>query len=99
MARSMLMGVVSRELAWSFIKTHWETMDRQYPKHGLRRMCEGVIGLATPELERDARRFFAERKIDLGGRTLEQYLEQLRVAVALREREGAALARYLARFA
>jgi puromycin-sensitive aminopeptidase len=73
-------------------------MDRIFPKHGLRRMCEGVIGLATAELERDVHAFFTERKIHLGGRTLEQYLEQLLVAVRLGEREGSPLARYLARF-
>jgi puromycin-sensitive aminopeptidase len=96
-ARSMLMLVHSREQAWAFVKKHWDTMDRLYPKHGLRRMAEGVIGLVTPEWEADVHRFFQERKIDLGGKTLEQYLEQLRVAVALREREGAALSAYLAR--
>ena len=95
-ARGLLMTVDGRELAWSFVKAQWDTMDRLYPKHGLRRMCEGVTGLATPELERDVHAFFADRKADLGGRTLEQYLEQLRIAVALREREGAALAAYLA---
>jgi puromycin-sensitive aminopeptidase len=97
-ARSMLMLVHAREQAWAFVKKQWDTMDRLYPKHGLRRMAEGVIGLVTPELEADVHRFFQERKIDLGGKTLEQYLEQLRVAVALREREGAALSAYLARF-
>jgi puromycin-sensitive aminopeptidase len=95
--RSMLMLVHARERAWEFVKKQWDTMDRLYPKHGLRRMAEGVIGLATPELEADVHRFFAERKIDLGGKTLEQYLEQLRVAVTLRAREGAALSAYLAR--
>ncbi|TAJ32232.1 MAG: hypothetical protein EPO64_01450 [Nitrospirae bacterium] len=54
-----------------------------------------MIGLATPELERDVHRFIAERKIDLGGKTLDQYLEQLRIAVTFREREGAMLSRYL----
>ena len=34
------------------------------------------------------RAFFTAHKIDLGGKTLEQYLEQLRIAVAFREREG-----------
>ncbi len=97
--RSMLMSVAARELTWAFVKREWDTMDRLYPKHGLRRMCEGVIGLATPELERDVHVFFSERKIDLGGKTRDQYFEQLRIAVALRDREGAALARYLARFA
>jgi puromycin-sensitive aminopeptidase len=98
-ARSMLMLVHAREQAWDFVKKQWDTMDRLYPKHGLRRMAEGVIGLATPELEADVHRFFQERRIDLGGKTLEQYLEQLRVAVALREREGAALSTFLARVA
>jgi puromycin-sensitive aminopeptidase len=95
-ARSLLMTVDAREAAWDFVKAQWDAMDRLYPKHGLRRMCEGVTGLVTPELERDVHAFFAGRKIDLGGRTLEQYLEQLRIAVALREREGAALSVYLA---
>jgi puromycin-sensitive aminopeptidase len=97
--RALLHSVYGRELAWSFIKEHWDTMDRLYPKHGLRRLCEGVTALVTPELEADVRRFFAERKIDLGGRTLEQYLEQLHVAVVFRGREGAALSAYLARLA
>ena len=95
--RTLLMSVSARERAWQFVKANWDTMDRLYPKHGLRRLCEGVTGLVTPELEQDVRRFFAERKIDLGGKTLAQYLEQLRVAVAFREREGRALASYLSR--
>jgi puromycin-sensitive aminopeptidase len=96
--RTLLMLVHAREPAWAFVKKQWDTMDRLYPKHGLRRMAEGVIGLATPELEADVHRFFQERRVDLGGKTLEQYLEQLRVAVTLGERDGAALSAYLGRF-
>jgi len=44
------------------------------------------------------REFFAAKNISLGGKTLEQYLEQLRIAVAFREREAANLAIYLSRF-
>lgn len=51
-------------------------------------MCGGIVGLATPELEQDVRSFFISRNISLGGRTLDQYLEQLRIAVAFRKREG-----------
>jgi puromycin-sensitive aminopeptidase len=86
--RSMLMAVHSREQAWTFVKSQWDVMDRLYPKHGLRRMAEGVTGLVTPGLERDVQDFFASRKIDFGGKTLAQYLEQLRIGVALGEREG-----------
>jgi puromycin-sensitive aminopeptidase len=85
---SAILGhVYGRELAWAFVKTNWEKMDQLFPKQGLRRMCGGIVSLATPELERDVREFFTSRQIDLGGKTLEQYLEQLRIAVAFRERE------------
>ena len=96
--RALLTGVHSRELTWDFVKTNWEAMERQYPKHALRRLAEGVIALATPELERDVHAFARARKIDFGGKTLAQYLEQLRIAVTLRAREGAALSKYLVRF-
>ena len=86
MVRMVLMNGTGRERAWEFVKANWDTMDRLYPKQGLRRMCEGIIGLATPQLERDVRKFFRARKIDLGGRTLEQYLEELHIAVTLRAR-------------
>jgi puromycin-sensitive aminopeptidase len=97
LVRAMLMGVHSREAAWRFVRERWDELSRAYPVVGLRRMCEGVTGLARPAWEAEVRRFFAERKIDLGGKTLAQYLEQLRVAVALSEREGASLRGYLQR--
>jgi puromycin-sensitive aminopeptidase len=93
--RTLLASVHGRAQAWRFVQDHWDEMSRLYPATGLRRMCEGVTGLATPEWEGQAQRFFKERKIDLGGKTLRQYLEQLRIAVALREREGANLKAYL----
>lgn len=80
-------NVYGRELTWEFVKTNWAQMDRLFPKQGLRRMCGGITNLATPELEQDVRTFFTSREIDLGGKTLDQYLEQLRIAVAFRERE------------
>ena len=92
---AILGNVYGRELAWDFIKTNWEKMDQLFPKQGFRRMCGGIINLATPALERDVREFFCLRQIDLGGKTLEQYLEQLKIMVTVRERDGAALRRYL----
>ncbi len=94
---SLLHNVYIREKAWEFVKANWERMDRQFPKSGLRRMCGGLVGLSTPELERDVRQFFATRKIDLGGKSLEQYLEQLHIAVRFGERDREAIRAVLAR--
>ena len=49
--RMLMTSVYGRELAWDFVKKEWDTMDRLYPKNGLRRMCEGITGLVTPELD------------------------------------------------
>ena len=72
-------------------------MARQYPGSAYRRMYEGVTALVSLEWERKVREFFEMRHIVLGGKTLEQYFEQLHVAVAFQQREGPALAAYLGR--
>jgi puromycin-sensitive aminopeptidase len=95
MVSAVMNNVYGRELGWRFVKTNWDSLDRRFPKQGLRRMCGGITGLCKPELERDVRQFFESRKIDLGGKTLEQYLEQLRIGVSFRERYGETLAEYL----
>ena len=92
---SVMGNVAGRELAWDFVKTNWDQMDRLFPKQGLRRMCGGIVNLSMPEVERDVRTFFVARKIDLGGKTLEQYLEQLQIAVTVRQRDGQQLRAYL----
>ena len=98
LARALLTSVYAREGAWEFVKANWATLERQLPaKSGIRRMCEGITALATPDLETDVREFFASRQITLGGKTLPQYLEQLHVAVVFREREGPALETYVSR--
>jgi puromycin-sensitive aminopeptidase len=95
--RTLLMTVHGRELAWRFVQTSWERIVKSFPPVGVRRMCEGLTGLATPELEREVQAFVAAKQVNLGGKTLQQYLEQLHVAVTLRQREGEALHEYLER--
>ncbi len=94
LVRGLLMSVEARQQVWRFVTDHWQAMERQFPQGGFRRMWEGVIGLATPALEAEVRQFFASNPISLGGKTLEQYLEQLQIAVALGRREAAALRAY-----
>jgi puromycin-sensitive aminopeptidase len=103
--RLLLMNVDGRELAWGFVKRHWERMGTLYRQSGLSRVCAGVTGLTTPDLEGDVHQEVRRIKIEgqtlqqyLGGKTLEQYLEQLRIFVQFREREGPALHDYLAQF-
>jgi puromycin-sensitive aminopeptidase len=89
---SLLHNLVGGDLAWEFTKHHWETMLARYPESSIVRMCEGVTALTTPELERDVREFFAEHPVPAAGKTLEQHLERLHIAVVFKQREAASLA-------
>jgi hypothetical protein len=49
-------------------------------------MCEGIVGLVSPELEADVKQFFARHPVKQGTKQMEQHLERLQVAVACQER-------------
>jgi puromycin-sensitive aminopeptidase len=84
--RSILLNKDAREKAWSFMKRHWHEMTRQYPDNAIPRMCEGIIGLVSPDLERDVRQFFTEHPVKQGAKQMEQHLERLHIAVECQAR-------------
>jgi puromycin-sensitive aminopeptidase len=84
--RGLLLNRHARDKAWSFLKTHWDEMLRQYPDNSIPRMCEGVIGLVTAELAADVKDFFARHPVKQGAKQMEQHLERLEIAVACKER-------------
>jgi len=84
--RGILLNRDAREKAWSFMKQHWDDMLKRYPDNSIPRMCEGIIGLVTPQLEADVREFFAQHPVKQGAKQMEQHLERLRIAVACKER-------------
>jgi puromycin-sensitive aminopeptidase len=84
--RNILLNRNARIKAWTFMKEHWDEMLRQYPDNSIPRMAEGIIALATPELEADVRNFFARHPVKQGAKQIEQHLERLHIAVLCRER-------------
>jgi len=89
--RGILLNKRARDQAWWFLKVHWDEMLRQYPDNSIPRMCEGVVGLVTEELEEDVREFFAQHPVKQGTKQMEQHLERLRVAVICKDRWKEAL--------
>jgi puromycin-sensitive aminopeptidase len=84
--RGILLNKDARAKAWSFMKEHWNEMLNKYPDNSIPRMCEGIIGLVTPELEADVREFFSRHPVKQGAKQMEQHLERLHIAVACKER-------------
>ena len=87
---SLLLNMDCRYEAWDFIRRNWEEMVNKYPDSALPRMCEGVVALL--DCEDEVKTFFQAHRVRLGGKLIDQHLERLSVAVALRAREGKTLA-------
>ena len=84
--RSLLLSKEARGRSWLFMKQHWEEMLRQYPDNSIPRMCEGIVGLVSQELEADARDFFTRHPVKQGAKQIDQHLERLTIAVLCQTR-------------
>ncbi len=84
--RSLLLSKEARTKAWLFMKQHWDEMLRHYPDNAIPRMCEGIVGLVSSELEADVREFFSRHPVKQGAKQIDQHLERLRIAVSRQAR-------------
>ena len=84
--RALLLNRRARVQAWGFMKDHWEEMLKQYPDNSIARMCEGIIGLVSPEMEADANNFFARHPVKQGAQQIAQHLERLNIVTACQRR-------------
>ncbi|MGO9056761.1 MAG: M1 family metallopeptidase [Candidatus Binataceae bacterium] len=81
----LLMNTECRYEAWAFMKQHWDKMSTTYPENALPRMCGGITSLVDQEADVDE--FFKAHKVKQGGKTVEQHLERLHIAVGFKKRE------------
>ena len=85
------------ELAWRFVREHWEEATERFPGNTIIRMVDTVKLLNSPALRDEARGFFSEHPIPQAGKVLDQVLERQGVNVELCLREADALADHLGR--
>lgn len=86
--RSVMMNVQGRKLAWEHMKDRWDYVTTKYPDNSIARMLEGITALVCPEMEKDVLNFLKEHPVKQGGKTIDQHIERLNVAVRFKEREG-----------
>jgi puromycin-sensitive aminopeptidase len=85
--QKMMMNAYARNIVWDFVKKNWKTLVEKYPPNTIPRMCEGVTCLVDAKLEKEVEEFFAKHEVKQGGKTIDQHLERLKVAVAFKGRE------------
>jgi puromycin-sensitive aminopeptidase len=91
---SLMTNLDGGDLAWAYVKAHWDEMVARYPDNTHVRMLAGITALSTPELAAEIEEFFSVPRVRQGQKTLDQHLERLRINLAFRQRESATLASY-----
>jgi puromycin-sensitive aminopeptidase len=89
--RMLMLNTTGRNVSWSFFKKNWETIIKLFPDNSLTRMCEGVTGLVSEEMLKEAHEFFSKNPLKQGGKLIDQSLEKLAVSVELKKREKTTL--------
>jgi puromycin-sensitive aminopeptidase len=87
-----------RDLAWEFIKDHWEELDRRYGKGGfmLMRLVGSTEAFTTPDRADEVEEFFETHPAPSAQRTIQQSLEAIRLNVKWLQANRADLAGWLA---
>jgi puromycin-sensitive aminopeptidase len=81
--------------AWSFVSTHWDAINDQFPSNSIARMVEGVRYLDHPADAALVFAFFETNEVPQGDRIVAQHLERLEVNLALRSRASERLEHHL----
>jgi puromycin-sensitive aminopeptidase len=80
---------------WSFVQKNWNAIVAAYSASGVVRIAGATSSLDNRAQEQEVNAFFASHPVESGTMAVSQTLEQLRVNVALREREASKLVSYL----
>ena len=79
-----------RSLAWDFIRSNWNELDRRYGDGGfaLMRLVSLVSGFSTPDRLKEVEKFFSTNPTPAAARTIDQAKERIRLNMAWLKRNS-----------
>jgi aminopeptidase N len=87
----------SREMTWRFVQTHWETIVKTLGEfQGIPSIVESLEGFCSADRAREVRAFFEKNPVPSSQRGIQQSIERIENCAALKERQAAPLASWIA---
>jgi puromycin-sensitive aminopeptidase len=93
---SLLGNKYSKDFAWDYLRANWEKVKTAFPTNMVPGIARACASLDTPAKAAEVREFFAAHEVKAGAMAVAQMLEQLSIAVRLRQSETDRLLAYLA---
>ncbi|HWB32456.1 MAG TPA: M1 family metallopeptidase [Acidobacteriaceae bacterium] len=86
----------TQEQAWTFVKHHWDEIERRSTESSGARIIEAAGSFCSVEKHDDVAGFFAAHPVDSAQRTLAKSLDRINECMQLRRSQGPDLQRWLA---
>jgi aminopeptidase N/puromycin-sensitive aminopeptidase len=94
---ALLAGASSREVAWDYLKAHWEGLAEKVTTFGGRGAVSALGGFCSAAMRDEVKQFFATHRAPGAERTLEQSLERMNNCIAFKQSQGENLQKWLLR--
>jgi aminopeptidase N len=86
----------TRDLAWTYIKSNWDSVNAQLTTEMGSYLVNGTGGFCTAEMREDVQNFFAAHKVAASGRALKRATERINGCIEFRRLQEPNLKRWLA---
>jgi aminopeptidase N len=87
----------SRDMAWNYIKSHWETVNSLLTTEMGAYLVSATGGFCTVEMRDDVQNFFTEHRVPATERTLQHAVERINGCVEFRHMQEPNLQKWLAK--
>ncbi|HXA84091.1 MAG TPA: ERAP1-like C-terminal domain-containing protein, partial [Candidatus Dormibacteraeota bacterium] len=93
---ALLIESPAREIAWDYLKAHWDSLADKVATFGGRGAVSALAGFCSVEMRDDIQQFFTDHRAPGAERALRQSLQRITSCVEFRQFQGDNLQKALA---
>ncbi|HEY1528157.1 MAG TPA: M1 family metallopeptidase [Candidatus Angelobacter sp.] len=92
---ALLVDSPAREIAWDYLKAHWDSLAEKVASFGGRGAVSALAGFCSVAMRDDIKQFFTDHRAPGAERALQQSVERITSCVEFKQRQGANMQKFL----
>jgi aminopeptidase N len=85
----------AREIAWDYLKAHWDSLAEKVASFGGRGAVSALAGFCSVEMRDDIKQFFTDHRAPGAERALRESLERINSCVEFKQLQGGNMQKFL----
>ena len=92
---ALLVASPAREIAWDYLKAHWDSLAEKVASFGGRGAVSALAGFCSVEMRDDIQQFFTSHRAPGAERALRQSLERINSCIEFKQLQGGNMQKFL----